>query len=42
MVLGYVYQRTHRLLPSIVCHALFNAFSLYVLWLALTAGAPAD
>jgi membrane protease YdiL (CAAX protease family) len=42
MVLGYVYQRTHRLLPSIVCHALFNAFSLFVLWLALTAGAPAD
>jgi membrane protease YdiL (CAAX protease family) len=38
MVLGYVYQRTHRILPSIVCHALFNAFSLFVLWLALTSG----
>jgi membrane protease YdiL (CAAX protease family) len=42
MVLGYVYQRTHRILPSIVCHALFNAFSLFVLWLALTSGASAD
>jgi membrane protease YdiL (CAAX protease family) len=38
IVLGYVYQRTHRILPSIVCHAVFNAFSLIVLWLALTSG----
>jgi membrane protease YdiL (CAAX protease family) len=38
MALGYVYQRTHRIVPSMVCHALFNAFSLLMLWLALAAG----
>jgi len=32
VVLGYVYQRTHRLLPCIVAHLLFNAFSLGQLW----------
>jgi membrane protease YdiL (CAAX protease family) len=32
LVLGYVYQRTHRILPSIVTHALFNLFSMVVLW----------
>jgi membrane protease YdiL (CAAX protease family) len=36
--LGYLYQRTHRLAPSIVCHALFNAFNLVMLGLALAAG----
>jgi membrane protease YdiL (CAAX protease family) len=40
MALGYLYQRTHRILPSIVCHALFNGFSLLMLWLALAAGTP--
>jgi membrane protease YdiL (CAAX protease family) len=32
IVLGYVYQRTHRILPSIVTHALFNAFAMFILW----------
>jgi membrane protease YdiL (CAAX protease family) len=32
LVLGYLYQRTHRIVPSIVCHALFNATSLLALW----------
>lgn len=32
IVLGFIYQRTHRILPSIVAHALFNAISMVVLW----------
>ena len=32
LFLGYVYQRTHRILPCIVAHALFNLFSMIVLW----------
>jgi membrane protease YdiL (CAAX protease family) len=36
VVLGYLYQRTHRIVPSIVCHTCFNAFSIGVLWLELT------
>jgi membrane protease YdiL (CAAX protease family) len=32
LVLGYVYQRTHRILPSIVTHALFNLFTMIILW----------
>jgi membrane protease YdiL (CAAX protease family) len=32
LVLGYLYQRTHRVVPSIVAHGLFNAFSVFVLW----------
>ena len=39
LVLGYLYQRTHRLLPCIVLHSLFNASSLLVLWLALWSDA---
>lgn len=34
MVLGYLYQRTHRLTPSITAHALFNAYSMVMLWLS--------
>jgi len=34
IVLGYLYQRTHRLLPSIIAHMLFNAFSMFQLWLS--------
>lgn len=37
--LGYLYQRTHRLAPSVVCHALFNALSLVMVGLALMGGA---
>jgi membrane protease YdiL (CAAX protease family) len=35
LILGYVYQRTHRIVPSIVCHMLFNGFSIAMLWLQL-------
>jgi membrane protease YdiL (CAAX protease family) len=34
LVLGYLYQRTHRIVPSIVCHALFNATTLLAVWAA--------
>jgi len=36
--LGYLYQRTHRVLPCIVVHMLLNATSLTLLWLAVTFG----
>jgi membrane protease YdiL (CAAX protease family) len=39
LILGYVYQRTHRIVPSIVTHALFNGMSLFMLWRAMSAGA---
>ncbi len=39
IALGYVYQRTHRILPSIVAHATFNMLNLIVLWLAVRGGA---
>jgi hypothetical protein len=32
LVLGYLYQRTHRILPGIVAHALFNLFTMIILW----------
>ena len=32
LVLGYLYQRTHRIIPGIVAHALFNLFSMIILW----------
>ncbi len=32
LVLGYLYQRTHSIVPSIVAHALFNLFTMIVLW----------
>jgi membrane protease YdiL (CAAX protease family) len=32
LVLGYVYQRTHRIIPGIVTHALFNLFTVIILW----------
>jgi hypothetical protein len=32
LVLGYLYFRTHRIVPSIVAHALFNAFAMGQLW----------
>jgi membrane protease YdiL (CAAX protease family) len=35
IVLGYLYQRTHRLLPCIAAHMAFNAFSLLLLLLQL-------
>jgi membrane protease YdiL (CAAX protease family) len=38
IVLGYLYQRTHRLAPSIAAHMLFNAYSLTLLWLQMGRG----
>jgi len=35
IVLGYMYQRTHRLVPCIVAHSMFNAYSMTLLWLQL-------
>jgi membrane protease YdiL (CAAX protease family) len=32
LILGYVYQRTHRIVPTMVAHALFNAFAMVILW----------
>ena len=34
LVLGYLYQRTHRIVPCIVAHMLFNGYSLTALWLS--------
>jgi membrane protease YdiL (CAAX protease family) len=33
LALGYLYQRTHRLLPCVVLHMSLNAFSMSLLWL---------
>lgn len=34
LMLGYLYQTTHRILPSIVAHFCLNTFSLTMMWLA--------
>jgi hypothetical protein len=31
--MGYLYQRTHRQVPSLVVHALLNSLSMWGLWL---------
>jgi membrane protease YdiL (CAAX protease family) len=36
LALGYLYQRTHRIWPSIVAHASLNVFSLALLWVSGT------
>jgi membrane protease YdiL (CAAX protease family) len=33
--LGYLYQCTHRLVPSLVVHSLLNAFSMWGLWITV-------
>lgn len=38
LALGYLYQRTHRLLPSITVHACLNGLSMAFLWLFLSGG----
>lgn len=38
VILGYTYQRTHRILPSIVTHALFNSATVIALWRMFTTG----
>ena len=35
--LGYLYQRTHRILPCILVHVLLNSVSLLKLWIVLKA-----
>jgi membrane protease YdiL (CAAX protease family) len=32
IILGYVYQRTHRIVPCMVAHALFNSLAMLILW----------
>lgn len=32
LILGYVYQRTHSIVPCIVTHALFNSITVIMLW----------
>lgn len=34
IVLGYLYQRTHRIVPCIAAHMLFNSYSMLLLWLS--------
>jgi len=34
IVLGYLYQRTHRMAPCIAAHMLFNAYTMGLLWLS--------
>jgi membrane protease YdiL (CAAX protease family) len=34
-ILGYVYRQTHRLMPCVVLHALFNLFSLMIFRLSV-------
>lgn len=36
MGLGYVYQRTHYVLPCIMIHCLLNGVTMFVLWLTIT------
>jgi membrane protease YdiL (CAAX protease family) len=31
--MGFVYQRTHSLLPSLVVHVLLNGFSMWIFWI---------
>jgi len=35
LVIGYVYQRTHRVVPCILMHMALNGFSMGVLWFSL-------
>ncbi|MEQ8836365.1 MAG: CPBP family glutamic-type intramembrane protease, partial [Lacipirellulaceae bacterium] len=34
-VLGYLYQRTHRIVSCMVLHALFNGFTMLIIWLSM-------
>ena len=39
LILGYLYQRTHRIWPSVVLHMILNANSLTILWFSMRAKA---
>jgi membrane protease YdiL (CAAX protease family) len=41
LILGYIYQRTHRIIPCIVAHAMFNLLSMIFLWRIVFLG-PLD
>ena len=36
--MGYLYQRTHRLVPSLIVHAGLNALSMWMLWVHVFEG----
>jgi membrane protease YdiL (CAAX protease family) len=36
--MGYLYQRTHGILPSLVVHSLLNTLSMWGLWVAVKEG----
>jgi membrane protease YdiL (CAAX protease family) len=36
-VFGYIYQRTHRIVPCIVAHMLFNGINIFMAWLQIMA-----
>jgi membrane protease YdiL (CAAX protease family) len=36
--MGYLYQRTHSIVPSLVVHALLNAMSMWGLWVTVKEG----
>ncbi|MCC6491641.1 MAG: CPBP family intramembrane metalloprotease [Pirellulales bacterium] len=37
IILGYLYQRTHRITPCIACHTLFNAYTFLMLTLQFSS-----
>lgn len=41
IVLGYVYQRTHRIWPSMATHFLLNAWTMLILWYQIHHGIAA-
>jgi membrane protease YdiL (CAAX protease family) len=36
--MGYLYQRTHSILPSLIVHSLLNATSMWALWVSVKEG----
>ncbi|HEX4412984.1 MAG TPA: CPBP family intramembrane glutamic endopeptidase [Lacipirellulaceae bacterium] len=38
LVLGYLFQRTHRVVPCMVAHAIFNLFTMVLLWRMMYLG----
>ena len=40
--LGYLYQRTGRIVPCIVAHFLVNSIGILMLWSSITAGSPIE
>jgi membrane protease YdiL (CAAX protease family) len=40
--MGYLYQRTHRIVPSLVVHASLNSLSMWGLWVSVFDAPPAS